>query len=89
MECYKQDGATHLQKYTQTDIQRNHTQETQLHTQNMSHIFLRNTGIFVFAFLNKYSAHNGITVATILNYIIKHNATFSEYQILVYSRIKH
>ncbi len=31
MECYKHDSTTHLQKYTQTDIQCNHTLETRLH----------------------------------------------------------
>lgn len=31
MECHKHDSTTHLQKYTQTDIQCNHTLETRLH----------------------------------------------------------
>lgn len=31
MECYKHDSTTHLQKYTQTDIQCNHTLEPWLH----------------------------------------------------------
>lgn len=31
MECYNHDSTTHSQKYTQTDIQCNHTLETRLH----------------------------------------------------------
>lgn len=58
MECYKHDSTTHLQKYTQTDIERNRTPKARLYThartQNMSHIhppppFLINTHIFVYA----------------------------------------
>lgn len=45
MECYKDDSTTHLQKYTQTDIECYHSLEKRLHilTQNMSHFFFGNT----------------------------------------------
>lgn len=43
MECYKHDSTTHLQKYTQTDIECNRTPKARLYThartQNMSHFF--------------------------------------------------
>lgn len=43
MECYKHDSTTHLQKYTQTDIDCNRTPKARLYThartQNMSHFF--------------------------------------------------
>lgn len=60
MERYKHDSTTtHLQKYTQTDIQCNHTLETWLHslTQNMSHIFFKKLifEIFGYACLNNKS----------------------------------
>lgn len=44
MECHKHDSTTHLQKYTQTDIQCNHTLETRLHILTHKHEshFLRN-----------------------------------------------
>lgn len=57
MESYKHDSTTHLQKYTQTNIECNHTLETRLHilTHKTWVTFLRNTDFWYFcvSFLEK------------------------------------
>lgn len=67
MECYKHDSTTHLQKYTQTDIQSNHTLETRLHT--LTHKArvdsFKERLVSLCAVSNK--THSGITIAPIIN----------------------
>ena len=87
MECYKHDSTTHLQKYTQTDIQCNHTPETRLHILTHKHeslsflffFFSRNTNFWghSFSFLEKHDK------TTIMISKMPHNLQFFVFYIAV------
>lgn len=86
MECYKHDSTTHLQKYTQTDIQCNHTLETRLHilTHKTWVTFFLRTRFFISLCMLTWTKwlfeiyntlhNNSMTIVAILYYFIKDNA---------------